>query len=44
MDETAFPILLVDLANRHGALPEGELARPWPMVRRAAGFLVRNGR
>jgi glucoamylase len=43
MDETAFPILLVDLANRHGALPEGELARLWPMVRRAAGFLVRNG-
>jgi glucoamylase len=43
MDETAFPILLVDLANREGGLPEGELARLWPMVRRAAGFLLRNG-
>jgi glucoamylase len=43
MDETAFPILLVDLANRQGALPDGEFARLWPMVRRAAGFLVRNG-
>jgi glucoamylase len=43
MDETGFPILLIDLANRHGALPEGELARLWPMVRRAASFLVRNG-
>ncbi len=43
MDETAFPILLVDLASREGALPEGELARLWPTVRRAAGFLVRNG-
>jgi glucoamylase len=43
MDETALPVLLVDLARREGALPEGELARLWPMVRRAAGFLVRNG-
>jgi glucoamylase len=43
MDETAFPILLVDLAHRHGVLPEGELARLWPMVRRAAAFLVQNG-
>jgi glucoamylase len=24
-------------------LPDGELVRLWPMVRRAAGFLVRNG-
>jgi len=43
MDETAFPILLVDLAQREGALSADEVKRFWPMVRRAAGFLVRNG-
>ena len=43
MDETALPILLVDLACREGALDEQALERVWPMVRRAAGFLVRNG-
>ena len=43
MDETALPILLVDLARREGALGDGALARHWPMVKRAAGFLVRTG-
>lgn len=43
MDETGFPILLVDLAQRCGALAEPDLTRLWPMVRKAAGFLVRNG-
>jgi glucoamylase len=43
MDETAFPILLVDLARREEALGPDDLSRLWPMVRRAAGFLVRNG-
>lgn len=43
MDETAFPILLVDLARREKALDARDLARFWPMVRKAAGFLVRNG-
>ncbi len=43
MDETAFPILLLNLAQREGALEDGELARFWPMARRAAGFLARNG-
>jgi glucoamylase len=43
MDETAFPILLVDLARREEALDKGDLTRLWPMVRRAASFLVRNG-
>ena len=42
MDETALPILLVDLARREKALTEGESARFWPMVRQAAGYLVRN--
>ena len=43
MDETAFPILLVDLLNRDGALNAASLPRYWPMVRRAAGYIVRNG-
>ena len=43
MDETALPILLVDLARREGALDEAVLAGYWPMVRKAAGFLVCNG-
>jgi glucoamylase len=43
MDETAFPILLVDLARREGALAPDDVTHLWPMVRRAAGFLVRNG-
>ena len=43
MDETAFPILLVDLADREQALTKNDLVRLWPMVRRAAGFLVCNG-
>ena len=43
MDETAFPILLVDLARREKALDKGDTAGLWPMVRRAASFIVRNG-
>jgi glucoamylase len=43
MDEAAFPILLVDLARREGALEGDDLTRLWPMVRRAACFLVQNG-
>ncbi len=43
MDESAFPILLADLARREGALDAQEQVHLWPMVRRAAGFLVRNG-
>lgn len=43
MDETALPVLLVDLAARAGALADGDQTRYWPMVRRAAGFIVRNG-
>lgn len=43
MDETAFPILLVDLARRKGTLDEDALARLWPMVRQAASFLLTNG-
>ena len=43
MDECAFPVLLLDLARNTGALPDGEASAYWPMVRAAAGFLVRNG-
>ncbi len=43
MDETAFPILLVDLARRETALGKGDLTTLWPMVKRAASYLVRNG-
>ncbi len=43
MDETAFPILLLDLVHREGVLGADELTRLWPMVRRAASFLVCNG-
>lgn len=45
MDETALPILLVDLARRAGALEEQDLSvrRFWPMVRRAAAFLTQCG-
>jgi glucoamylase len=43
MDETAFPVLLVDLLNREGALEEAALAAIWPMVRSAVAFLARNG-
>ncbi len=43
LDETAFPILLVDLARREGAVSAQGLNGLWPMVRRAADFLVRSG-
>lgn len=43
MDETGFPILLMDLANRCGALDQADLDLLWPMVLRAAGFIARNG-
>lgn len=43
MDETALPILLVDLARREKVLAEGDVAMFWPMVKKAAGYLARNG-
>ncbi len=43
MDETALPILLVDLAWRERALRDEDRLRFWPMLRAAAGYLVRNG-
>ena len=43
MDETAFPILLVDALRRQAPKELGGLERWWSMVRRAACFVVRNG-
>lgn len=43
MDETAFPILLLDLLRRESPDILGDLKRWWPMVRNAASFLLRNG-
>ena len=43
MDEAAFPILLVDALRRMAPSALGELKRWWPLVRGAAGFLLRNG-
>ncbi|WP_131196572.1 glucan 1,4-alpha-glucosidase [Lichenihabitans psoromatis] len=43
MDETAFPIILVDMAEREGALLEGDFDRFWPMVRHAARYIILNG-
>jgi glucoamylase len=43
MDETAFPILVVDLVWREGGMSDQELRRFWRMVHRAIGFVVRNG-
>ena len=43
MDETAFPILLVDLCYREKAIETHDLERYWSMVRKAAKFLVNNG-
>jgi glucoamylase len=43
LDEAAFPILLVDLALREGVIRGHDLAGWWPMMRLAAGFVLRNG-
>jgi glucoamylase len=43
MDETALPILLVDLAARNGILDAWGKNALWPMVRKAAVSLARNG-
>jgi glucoamylase len=43
LDEVAAPILLLDLAERRGALSSEQAGSFWPMARRAAGFLVRTG-
>ncbi|MGE5756963.1 MAG: glycoside hydrolase family 15 protein, partial [Planctomycetaceae bacterium] len=43
LDETALPILLFNLMQREGKLDPEDRARFWPMIRAAAGYLVRLG-
>ena len=43
MDETAFPILLVDLMRREAPRCFGDSKRWWPMVHKAASFIAANG-
>jgi glucoamylase len=43
MDETAFPILLLDLLRREAPQSLSKLDRWWPMVRNAVSFILRNG-
>ena len=43
MDETALPILLVDLAARNGVIEDADRMQWWPMIRRAAIFIARRG-
>jgi glucoamylase len=43
MDETAFPVLLLDLLRREAPGALGKLERWWLMVRNAVSFILRNG-
>jgi len=43
MDETAFPVLLLDLLRREAPDSLGKIERWWPMVRKAVSFILRNG-
>ena len=43
LDECAFPMLLLDMARREGALGLPDLQPFWPMVARAAAFVLRTG-
>jgi glucoamylase len=43
LDETALALLLVDLARREKAINEADVSRLWPMMKRGASYLMRNG-
>ena len=43
MDETAFPILLLDMLRRESPRCFENVRRWWPMVRKAASFIAING-
>lgn len=43
MDQTALPILLIDLFRHHGTLKAEKIHRYWITVRRALGYIVQNG-
>ncbi|MEO6761597.1 MAG: glucan 1,4-alpha-glucosidase [Candidatus Saccharimonadales bacterium] len=43
MDETALPIMLVNLAYREQAITDDDITHFWPMIERAASYLLKNG-
>jgi glucoamylase len=43
MDQTALPILLIDLFRHHGTLKMGKIHRYWLTVKKALGYIVQNG-
>ncbi len=43
MDETALPILLVNMARREDAIDDKDVLDFWQMIKKAAGYIVRNG-
>lgn len=43
MDETALPILLVGLSQREKAITDEDAASLWPMIQKAAEYLLQNG-
>lgn len=43
LDETGLPVLLIEKGFREGLLDTGDVGRLWPMVKRAAGYIVRHG-
>ncbi|HUB25724.1 MAG TPA: glycoside hydrolase family 15 protein, partial [Tepidisphaeraceae bacterium] len=43
LDEAALPVLLLDQAERESVLSEEQARAYWPMVRRAARFLISRG-
>ncbi|MDO9186894.1 MAG: glucan 1,4-alpha-glucosidase [Bacteroidia bacterium] len=43
MDQTALPILLMDLVKRETHFTDADLKHFWPMIRKAASYLVING-
>jgi glucoamylase len=43
LDETAFPIMLIDLCNRKNMLKSEELLWYWKTVKQAASFLLKTG-
>lgn len=43
MDQTASPVLLVNIAHREGALKTANLHHLWPMVRKAIIYILHNG-
>lgn len=43
IDQTAFPILIIEQCNRSAAIDEERMKRYWPGIKKAISFLVNNG-